>query len=99
MDRPATSRSERPTAVRAARVAALHLLLPAPAGKRGESTAAASTGRTLSGVPAAPSEKRRNLAQTMGSTSEVGTHEGFEAPGANRHRSRRQTVLGNVGKG
>jgi len=29
---------------------------------------------------------------------QVGTHEGFEEAGANRHRGRRQTVLGNVGK-
>jgi tetratricopeptide (TPR) repeat protein len=44
--------------------------------------------------------KWQNVALTLGSTSEVGTtHGGFEEAGANRHRSRRQTVLGNVGRG
>src|SRR5215467_12103696 len=51
MDRPATSRSERPTAMRVARLATLHVLLPAAAGERGEPTSAAQTRRAVHGVP------------------------------------------------
>src|SRR2546426_12444831 len=50
MHRPAISRSECPTAMRTARVAALDLLLPAAAGERGEPAPAAAAGRTLPGV-------------------------------------------------
>src|ERR1051325_4222976 len=50
MDRSATSRAERPTAVRAAGTAAFDILLPATAGESGEPAADAAAGRTLSGV-------------------------------------------------
>ncbi len=55
---------------------------------RNESPAARRTARN-----------RDIFARQMESSSEVGTHGGFEKARAKRHRSRRQTVLGNVGKG
>src|SRR5690349_7516181 len=51
MDRSATSRSERTTAMRTAGVAALDLLLPAAAGERGEPASAAQTRPVVHGVP------------------------------------------------
>src|SRR6516165_8596900 len=50
MDRSASSRVERPTAVRTARTAAFDLLLPAAARKCREPAADAEAGRTVSGV-------------------------------------------------
>src|SRR5271157_3584494 len=50
MDRSATSRSERPAAMRTAGVAALDLLLPAAAGERGEPASATQTRRAVHGV-------------------------------------------------
>src|SRR5690242_19716566 len=50
MDRPASSATDRPAAVRAGRVAALDLLLPTTAGKRGESAPAPAPGRAVLGV-------------------------------------------------
>src|SRR5450759_5871590 len=51
MDRSTTSALERPTAVRTARSAALHLLLPAAAGERREPAVAPAAGRTVPGMP------------------------------------------------
>src|SRR5690242_7123272 len=50
MDRSATSRTERPTAMRTAGVAPLDLLLPAAAGERGEPATATETRRAVHGV-------------------------------------------------
>jgi dihydrofolate reductase len=50
-------------------------------------------------VPLRLQSVRRFLDGVVQVHYQVGTHEGFEEAGANRHRSRRQTVLGNVGKG
>src|SRR5215472_355846 len=51
MDRSATSALDHPTAVRTAGSAALDLLLPAAAGKRGESASDAAARRMVSEVP------------------------------------------------
>src|SRR5215831_3337002 len=51
MDRSATSRSERPTAMRTGGIAALDLLLPAAPGERGEPASVAPTRRAVHGVP------------------------------------------------
>src|SRR5579864_2093443 len=51
MDRSASFRAERATAVRPARTAAFDLLLPAAAGECGEPAADAAAGRTLSELP------------------------------------------------
>src|SRR5689334_628596 len=51
MDRSATSRSERPTAMRTIGIATLDLLLPAATGERGEPASAAQTRRAVHGVP------------------------------------------------
>src|SRR6266511_3114707 len=50
MDRSTTSAVDRSAAVRSARFAALDVLLPAPAGERGESAPAPEIGRTVPGV-------------------------------------------------
>src|ERR1700674_3592154 len=50
MDRSPTSAPYCPTAVRIARRAALHLLLPAAAGERGQPAPAAATRRVVSGL-------------------------------------------------
>src|SRR5689334_4873647 len=61
MDRSTTSRSERPTAMRTAGVAALDLLLPAAAGEPGEPASATQTRRAVHGVAVLrqPSHGRR----------------------------------------
>src|SRR5512141_3047771 len=51
MDRPTTSATDRATAMRPARRAALDLLLPTAAGERRESTPAAQARRALHGLP------------------------------------------------
>src|SRR5436190_9185975 len=51
MDRSASFRAQRPTAVRTARSAAFDLLLPAAAGECGEPAADAAAGRTVSELP------------------------------------------------
>src|SRR5215467_5989108 len=51
MDRSATSRSERPTAMRTAGVTTLDLLLPATTGERGEPTSATQTRPVVHGMP------------------------------------------------
>src|ERR1700730_2971605 len=51
MDRSATSRSERPAAMRTAGVAALDLLLPTAAGERPEPASATQARRAVHGVP------------------------------------------------
>src|SRR6266496_124693 len=92
MDRSTTSRSERPTAMRTAGVAALDLLLPAAARERGEPASATQTRRAVHGVAVLrqPSHGRHAAGQSQtnpaahadsGNRSSLSETE-FEPPGA-----------------